>query len=72
MKQLSQKRANQKLAKELKRERKKANKAQEEKKLQELENDPRIRSKPSGLLQEKPELWTIPRLEYDRGLATLL
>jgi hypothetical protein len=35
MKQLSQKRADQKLAKELKRERKKANKAQEEKKAEE-------------------------------------
>ena len=35
MKQLSQKRANQKLAKELKKERKQANKAQEEKKAKE-------------------------------------
>ena len=39
MKLLSQKRADQKLAKELKRERKKINKAQEEKKAQEQKND---------------------------------
>jgi hypothetical protein len=36
---MSQKRADQKLAKELKRERKKANKTQEEKKAQEQKND---------------------------------